>query len=117
MAKHENDLRTKPRIIIMNTLEEVKEHCRFVGEGIEQLVADGEDLFARFEGTPVLRFKIEKDGNTETVVGGVLGGDDSGIVVSESGVTKVWGDEVTGYAFNPEARAAMVEFFAVCHHA
>ena len=50
MAKHENDLRTKPRIIIMNTLEEVKEHCRFVGEGIEQLVADGEDLFARFAG-------------------------------------------------------------------
>ncbi len=100
----------------MRTLEEVKAHCRFVGEGIEQLVADGEDLFARFEGTPVLRFKVEKDGNAETVVGGELGGDDSGIVVSEFGVTKVWGDEVAGYAFNPETRAAMVEFFTSCYH-
>jgi hypothetical protein len=101
----------------VKTLEEVKAHCRFVGEGIEQLVADGEDLFARFEGTPVLRFKVEKDGNAETIVGGELGGDDSGIVVSESGVTKVWNDEVAGYAFNPETRAAMVEFFAACNNA
>ena len=37
----------------MKSLEEVKAHCRFVGEGIEKSVADGEDLFARFEGTPV----------------------------------------------------------------
>ena len=37
-------------------------HCRFVGEGIEKSVADGEDLFARFEGTPILRFKVEREG-------------------------------------------------------
>lgn len=64
----------------------------------------------------MLRFKIEKNGNAETVVGGEIGGDDSRIVVSESGVTKVWGDKVVGYAFNPETRAAMVEFFAACYH-
>ncbi len=46
----------------MKTLEEVKAHCRFVGEGIEKGVADGEDLFARFEGTPILRFKVEREG-------------------------------------------------------
>jgi hypothetical protein len=38
-------------------------------------------------------------------------------VVSESGVMKVWNDEVAGYAFSPETRAAMVEFFAACRHA
>ncbi len=46
----------------MKSLEEVKAHCRFVGEGIEKSVADGEDLFARFEGTPILRFKVEREG-------------------------------------------------------
>lgn len=54
----------------MKTLEEVKAHCRFVGEGIEKSVADGADLFARFEGTPILRFKVEREGGRETVVGG-----------------------------------------------
>ena len=34
----------------MNTIEDVKNHCRFVGEGVEKAVADGEDLFARFAG-------------------------------------------------------------------
>ena len=101
----------------MKTLEEVKAHCRFVGEGIEKSVADGEDLFARFEGTPILRFKAEREGGRETVVGGELGGDDSRVVVSESGVTKVWGDEVVGYAFGAETREAMVEFFAAAYHA
>ena len=51
------------------------------------------------------------------MVGGELGGDDSRVVVSESGVTKVYGDEVVGYAFGAEAREAMVEFFAVAYHA
>ena len=60
---------------------------------------------------------MEREGGRETVVGGELGGDDSGIVVSESGVTKVWGDEVVGYVFGAEAREAMVEFFAVAYHA
>lgn len=101
----------------MKTLEEVKAHCRSVGERIEMAIADGEDLGAYFEGTQLLRFKVEKDGNAEKVVGGELGGDDSHVVVSESGVTKVWGDEVAGYAFNPETRAAMVKFFASCYHA
>ena len=34
----------------MKTIEDARNHCRFVGEGIEKDVADGEDLFARFEG-------------------------------------------------------------------
>ena len=34
--------------------------------------------------------------------------------MSESGVTKVWGDEVVGYAFDTETSAALVEFFATC---
>ncbi len=34
----------------MQTIDEVREHCRFVGKGIENTVADGEDLRARFEG-------------------------------------------------------------------
>jgi hypothetical protein len=34
--------------------------------------------------------------------------------VSESDVTKAWGDEVVGYAFDAETRAALVEFFAAC---
>ena len=45
------------------------------------------------------------------------GGDDSGLVVSESGVTKVWMDEIVGYAFDAETRAAMVEFFETCRNA
>lgn len=49
------------------------------------------------------------------MVGGELGGDDSRVVVSESGVTKVWGDEVVGYAFGAETREAMVEFFAAAY--
>ena len=80
-------------------------------------VADGEDLLARFEGTQIMRFKVEREGERETVVGGELGGDDSGIVVSESGVTKLFGDEIVGYAFSSETRAAMVEFFAASFHA
>jgi len=38
----------------MQTIEEVKEHCRLVGKDIEKMVADGEDLGARFEGTQVM---------------------------------------------------------------
>ncbi len=98
----------------MKTLDDTRKHCRSVGERIEMAVADGEDLGAYFEGTQLLRFKVEKDGNAEAVVGGELGGDDSGIVVSESGVTKAWGDEVVGYAFDTETSAALVEFFAAC---
>jgi hypothetical protein len=28
----------------MQTIDEVREHCRFVGKGIEKMVAEGEDL-------------------------------------------------------------------------
>ena len=101
----------------MKTIEDARNHCRFVGEGIEKAVADGEDLFARFEGTQILRFKVEFEGGRETVVGGELGGDDSGIVVSESGVTKLFGDEVVGYAFGNETHAALVPFFVASYHA
>ena len=34
----------------MQTIDEVKKHCREVGEGIEAAVAAGEDLGKRFEG-------------------------------------------------------------------
>ena len=61
----------------MRTIDEVKAHCRFVGEGIEKMVADGEDLGARFEGTQIIRFKVDKDGNDVKVVGGEMEGDDT----------------------------------------
>ena len=95
----------------MQTIDEVREHCRFVGKGIEKMVADGEDLQTKFEGTQMIRIKVDKDGNDMKVVGGEMGGDDSGIVVSESGVTRIYGDEIVGYAFDSETRAALVEFF------
>ena len=96
----------------MQMIDEVKKHCRDVGEGIEKMVADGEDLDAKFEGQiRMLRFKLEKDGSGVKVVGGEMGGDDSYTVVSERGVTKTYGDEIVGYAFDAETRAALVEFF------
>ena len=101
----------------MKTKEEAREHCRQVGKGIERCVAEGGDLAAQFEGVQLLRFKVEKEDGVERVVGGELGGDDSGLVVSERGVTKVWLDEIVGYAFDAETRAAMVEFFETCRNA
>lgn len=101
----------------MQTIDEAREHCRFVGKGIEKMVADGEDLNAKFEGQiRMLRFKVEKDGGDVKIVGGEMGGDDSHIVVSESGVTKIYSDEIVGYAFDPETRAAMVEFFNTLYY-
>ena len=100
----------------MQTMNEVREHCRFVGKDIEKMVEDGEDLRARFEGTQMIRFKVDKDGDDVKVVGGEMGGDDSGIVVSESGVTKVYGDEIVGYAFDSETRDALVEFFDTLYY-
>ena len=50
------------------------------------------------------------------VVGGELGGDNSHVVASERGVTKTCGDEIVGYAFAPETRAALIEFFASCYY-
>ena len=101
----------------MQTIDEAKAHCRDVGKRIEKVIADGVDLNEYFEGqTPMLRFKVEKDGNGVKVVGGELGGDDSGIVVSERGVTKTYGDEIVGYAFVPETRATLAEFFASCYY-
>ena len=96
----------------MQTINESRERCRFVGEGIEKMVAEGEDLTAKFDGQiTMLRFKLEKDGSGVKVVGGEMEGDDSHVVVSERGVTKTYGDEIVGYAFDPETRAALVEFF------
>ena len=76
-------------IFPLKTREEAKAHCRFVGVGIEKRIADGENLSARFEGTPVLRFKEERVGGRETVVCGELGG-----------------------GSGAETRGAMAEFFA-----
>ena len=101
----------------MQTIEEVRKDCRDVGKNIEKMVADGEDLRARFEGQiRMLRFKVDKDGDNVKVVGGEMGGDDSGIVMSESGVTKTYGDEIVGYAFDSETRAALIEFFDTLYY-
>ena len=98
-------------------LEAVREHCREVGKGIEKLVADGGDLLAAFEGTQCVTFRVVKDGQETRVVGGTLGGDDSHLVISEAGVCKVWMDEVVGYAFDGETRAAMVDLFTTLYSA
>ena len=100
----------------MQTLDEAREHCRFVGKGIEKMVADGEDLRERFDGTQMIHIKVDKDGNNVKVVGGEMGGDDSGIVISESGVTKTYGDEIVGYAFDSETRSALIEFFETIYY-
>ncbi len=97
--------------------EKVREHCLFVAQQLEQAVADNEDLGARFEGVQMMRFKVEKDCNDVKVVGGELGGDDSGIVISESSVTRQCGGEIVGCALNEETRSAMVEFFQSCYYA
>ena len=101
----------------MQTIDEVKAHCRYVGEGIEKMVADGEDLGARFEGTQIIRFKVDKVGNDEKVVGGEMEGDVSHVVISESGVTKEYMGQIVGYAFDAETRSALVEFFTTCYYA
>lgn len=99
------------------TKEKARKWCREVGKAIEACVAEGGDLLAHFEGLPMLRFKVESAEGRERVVGGEVGGDDSGLVVSESGVTKTWMDEIVGYAFDAETRAAMAEFFETCRNA
>ena len=40
----------------MQTIDEVKKHCRAVGEGIVAAVAAGEDLGKRFEGVQSMIF-------------------------------------------------------------
>ena len=100
----------------MQTIEEVRKHCRDVGQDIEKAVADGEDLREYFvDQVPMFRFKVDKEGNEVEVIGGELGGDHSHLIISERGVTKTYGDEIVGYAFDPETRAALVEFFASCY--
>ena len=104
-------------VVLPQAIEEVREHCRFVGKGIEKMVADGEDLLARFEGKiSMVRFKVEKDCSDVKIVGGEMDVKDSHIVVSESGVTETYGDEIVGYAFDPETRAALVEFFDMLYY-
>ena len=82
----------------MKTIEAAKARCRFVGEGIEKDIAEGKYLGERFEGMPRMRFKVERDGGKETVAGGELVGGDSGIAVSESGVTNLFGAAVRATA-------------------
>ena len=99
----------------MKTIEEVREHCRFVAQGIADAVAAGEDLGEKFEGVQMMRFKVEKDGGDVKIVGGELGGDDSGIIVSETGATKMFAGEIVGCQFDEETRAALIEFFTICY--
>ena len=93
----------------MQTIDEVKRHCREVGEGIA--AAAGEDLGKRFEGVQNITFRIVRDGSEIKVVGGEIAPDDSGIYTTEKGVFKFFGDELVGYAFDAETREAMREFF------
>ena len=95
----------------MQTIDEVKKHCRVVGEGIVAAVAAGEDLGKRFEGVQNITFRIEKNGSEIEVVGGEIAPDDSGIYTTEKGVFRFFGDELVGYAFDRETREAMREFF------
>jgi len=96
----------------MESIEEVKEHCKFVAEGIAKAVDDGEDLGSKFEGSQQIRFLIEKDTDGRPkVVGGWIEADDSGIEVSERGVFKLYGDEYVGTPFDAETAAAMRDFF------
>ena len=100
----------------MQTIDEAREHCRFVGKDIEKMVAEDEDLTAKFVGTQLIRFKVDKDGDGVKVVGVEIGSDDSGIFTTESGVTKRHGDEIVGYAFASEPRVALVEFFNTLYY-
>ena len=43
------------------------------------------------------------------------GGDDSGIIVSATGVTKMFADEIVGCQFDEETSAALREFFETCY--
>ena len=95
----------------MQTIDEVKKHCREVGEGMVAAVAAGEDLGKRFEGVQSITFRIEKNGSEIKVVGGEIAPDDSGIYTTEKGVFKFYGDELVGSAFDRETREAMREFF------
>ena len=95
----------------MQKIDEVKKHCRVVGEGIAAAVSAGEDLGKWFEGVQNITFRIEKNGREIEVVGGEIAPDDSGIYTTEKGVFKFFGDELVGYAFDGETREAMREFF------
>ena len=95
----------------MQMIDEVKNHCQEVGEGIAAAVAAGEDLGKRFEGVQNITFRIEKDGSEIEVVGGEIAPDDSAIYTTEKDVFKFYGDELVGYASDRETREAMREFF------
>ena len=43
------------------------------------------------------------------------GGDDSGIIVSATGVTKMFAGEIVGCQFDEETSAALREFFETCY--
>lgn len=100
----------------MKTTEEAKDHCRFVAQGIVDAVATGEDLGEKFEGVQMVRFKVVKEGADVKVVGGEIGGDDSGIVISEEGVTKMFAGQIVGYQFDEETSAALREFFETLYN-
>ena len=100
----------------MQTIDEVKDHCRFVAQGIVDAVAAGEDWTTGLGNPPILRFKVVKDGNDVKVVGGEIGGDDSGIVISEEGVTKIFAGQIVGYQFDEETSAALREFFETLYN-
>ena len=102
----------------MMTKEEARELCRQKGKEIEKWLEDGGELLDFFEGgVSRLLFKVEREDGAERLVGGEAEGGDSGLVISERGVTKVWLDEIIGYAFDDATRTAMVEFFETCRNA
>lgn len=102
----------------MKTKEETREDCRQTGKKIEKCLASGGDLLDFFVGgVSRLQFKVERGGGVERLVGGEAECGDVRVVVSESGVTKVWMDELVGYAFEDETRAVVRAFFETCRYA
>lgn len=102
----------------MATKEELRDACREKGKEIEKFVEEGGDLIDFFVGgVSRMQFKVEREDGVERLTGGEAECGDSRFVVSERGVTRIWLDEIVGYAFDDETRAAMVKFFETCRNA
>lgn len=50
----------KQKLKKMQTTDDAREHCRFVGNGIEKMDAVGENLRERFEGIKMIHILVEK---------------------------------------------------------
>ena len=96
----------------MKTIEDAQTLVAEVGKNIEKELLEGGDPGAMFEGQIfAVRFKEERnDAGALEVVGGEFDGGNN-LTVSERGVTTVYGDQIVGYAFHPDVRPILREFF------